>query len=126
MTNNLGNVVTSTKQPHLTEKEKKLMLITHEKAKNNILESWEWIKDATVPEDYVIEMADSDVPIYTSEIISEWVELPSEYSNRFSEMRDTFDSSITIENLMLDDLYLYYQFIYSGALAEILEAEGMN
>jgi hypothetical protein len=100
------------------------MLITHEKAKNNILESWEWIKDSQYPEDYASEMAQSDVPIYTSEIIREWCELPSENSNRFSEIRSEISANeITIQDLMADDLYLYYQEIYSGALAEILETE---
>lgn len=100
------------------------MLITLEKAKSNILESWEWIKDNQYPEDYVTEMAYSDMPVYTSDAIREWCELPSENSNRFSEIRsEIFANEITIQDLMADDLCLYYQEIYSQALAEIQNAE---
>jgi hypothetical protein len=99
------------------------MLITNETAKSQILDEWEWLKDEVHPEDRVTEMADSACPIYHSEIIAEWIELPREYSNRFTEIKSELTSDTTIEDLMLADLYLYYQFVFSSAFYEVIEAK---
>jgi len=73
------------------------------------------------PEDVASEYADSACPLYYSEIIQEWDDLPEEYSNKFSEMIDTLPDRI--EDLMKIDLYLYYYNFYSGAIAGLIERE---
>lgn len=97
-------------------------LITHAEAKQQILDEWEWLKEAKYIQDEVREMSNSALPVYTADTISVWVQLPSEYSNKFSEIRTAGEwLDFTIEDLMNDDLFLYYDFIFSGALAEVAD-----
>ena len=65
------------------------------------------------------EMADSLCPVYTSEIIAEWTELPSEHSDRWQELGA--DNLSTITSLMSTDLYLYYFDLVERAWAEVQE-----
>jgi hypothetical protein len=60
----------------------------------------------TDPDRAIQEIADSLCPIYTSDIIAEWTELPSEHSDRWQELG--LAEGATITALMTADLYLYY------------------
>jgi hypothetical protein len=73
----------------------------------------------THPEDSAHEYADSAVPIYYSDIIQDWRDLPDEYSNKFSEL--TTELPDRIEDLMKTDLYLYYQHHYANAIQAIID-----
>ena len=102
-------------------------LITHANAKEQLIEEWSWLADAKHVEDEVRALANSALPIYTADIIAVWTDLPNEYSNKFSEIRSAGDSlDFTIEELMMDDLALYYDFVFSGALNELAEERGLN
>ena len=102
-------------------------LITHEEAKTQLVDEWNWLADAKHIEDEVRALAQSAMPIYTAEIIKVWTELPNDYSNKFSEIRSAGEwLDFTIEDLMNDDLWLYYDFIFSGALNELAEERGLN
>lgn len=107
--------------------EKVATLITHAEAKEQLAEEWSWLADAKHIEDEVRALANSALPIYTADTIKVWTELPNDYSNKFSEIRSAGEwLDFTIEDLMNDDLYLYYDFVFMGALAELAEERGLN
>ena len=107
--------------------EKVATLITHAEAKEQLAEEWSWLADAKHIEDEVRALATSALPIYTADTIKVWTELPNDYSNKFSEIRSAGEwLDFTIEDLMNDDLWLYYDFVFMGALAELAEERGLN
>lgn len=69
------------------------------------------------PNRAINEMADALCPIYTADIIAEWTELPSEHSDRWTELASGAEQTIT--QLMATDLYLYYFDLVSRAWAEV-------
>lgn len=93
------------------------MLYSDSDIKSQLLDEWEYLAEATYPEDSLSEYADSAVPVYTSEIIEEWTELPYDYRDRWNEITDSPEN---ITHLMSLDLYLYYREIYSAIYAKIL------
>jgi hypothetical protein len=102
-------------------------LITHAEAKDILKEEWSWLKDEAHIEDEVRSLANGYLPIYTADTIKVWTELPSEYSNKFSEVRSAGEwLDFTIEDLMNDDLWLYYDFVFSGALNELADENGLD
>lgn len=102
-------------------------LITHADAKAQLADEWSWLKDDNHIEDEVRALAESALPIYTADIIRVWTELPSEYSNKFSEIRSAGEFlDFTIEDLMSSDLWLYYEFVFMGALNELAEERGLQ
>jgi len=102
-------------------------LITHAEAKQQLKDEWSWLKDTKHIQDEVRQMSNSNLPIYTSDIIKVWTDLPNEYSNKFSEIRSAGEwLDFTIQDLMNDDLFLYYDFVFSGALSELAEELGIS
>jgi hypothetical protein len=102
-------------------------LITHAEAKEQLANEWSWLADAKHVEDEVRALATSALPIYTADTIKVWTELPNDYSNKFSEIRSAGEwLDFTIEDLMNDDLWLYYDFVFMGALNELAEERGLN
>lgn len=102
-------------------------LITHNEAKSILSDEWEWLKEAKYPRDEVVSLSRSSLPIYTADIIQVWATLPSEYSNKFSEIRSAGEwLDFTIEDLMTDDLVLYYDFVFDGAFAELADEKGFD
>ena len=85
--------------------------------RQDILDNWEYLEESQYPEDYLIELADSGIPIYTKDIIEEWRELPSDYQDAWQEYGAT--QSDTIVRLMTLSLYRYYQDKYSQLYSEI-------
>jgi len=96
-----------------------MTLYTETEINKEIWDNREFIIGRTHPSDLAHEYADSALPIYTGDIIGTWRDLPDEYSNKFHEMRT--DLPDRIEDLMIDDLYLYYSMLYSGAIYELTE-----
>jgi hypothetical protein len=96
-------------------------LSTEKEIREDILENWKWIVEEKYPEDYITQLAESQCPVYNPAIIAEWIQLPSENSNKFSEIMSDIDDSISIEGLMATDLYLYYTNEYSRIYYEITE-----
>jgi hypothetical protein len=70
------------------------------------------------PDRAITEMADSLCPVYTSEIIAEWTELPNEHSDAWQDLGVVSNDS-TITSLMTLDLYLYYTDLVARAWAEV-------
>ncbi len=101
-----------------------MSLSTPEQIEQEVLDNKEEILNATYPEDYANEYADNAVPIYYSQIIEEWTELPDEYSNCFHEITNELPNRI--EDLMRADLFLYYSAQYSNAITELLEQAGQR
>lgn len=66
----------------------------------------------------ITEMADSLCPVYTSDIIAEWAELPGDKSDAWQEMIEVSNDA-TITGLMTLDLYSYYLDLVERAWAEV-------
>lgn len=64
------------------------------------------------------EFIDSYLPIYYSDTISEWQNMPNEYNDRGSAEFGTGED-INIYNLMNLDLYLYYSDLFAEAVKEV-------
>lgn len=70
-------------------------------------------------EDRLGEYVDSNLPIYYSDIITEWQQMPSEYDGRgIAEFG--LPSEPTVYSLMLGDLYAYYYDLLTTALGELM------
>ena len=87
-----------------------MALTTRAQIKAEILDHLEQLKESPYPEDLLNELADSNTPIYYSDIISEWQEMPSEFDNgwKMFGFDESFESG-GIYSLMGIDLQLYYQ-----------------
>lgn len=93
------------------------MLYTETQINTEIWCYKEQFADTLYPEDLATEYADSAVPIYYGEIIEAWNQLPAEYCNQFHEVITELPDRI--EDLMKTDIFLYYQTLYSSAIAEL-------
>jgi hypothetical protein len=78
-------------------------------------------------DDRIRELADSEVPIYYSEIIDEWREMPMAYTDKWRELGTGDYDSMTITSLMQIDLSIYYldqfEMAYSELQDELAESE---
>lgn len=82
---------------------------TRKEIKEYLLDEIDQIKESSYPEDLVTELADSLIPIYYSEIMKEWVNLDSEFCDRWKEYGyDTQKNEGGIMQLMQVDLSFYY------------------
>lgn len=97
-------------------------LTTRQQIKERILDEMEYIEEAPYAVDYIEELADSECPVYYSEILTEWAELSPDDSNQFGEIM-TPDSNTTIYNLMSVDLWLYYRREFLAVYNEILDEQ---
>jgi hypothetical protein len=96
-------------------------IYTQEEVNEEVANEWHWIKDEKYPEDMAHQLADSALPIYYADIVRVWQELPAEYSNKYTELRT--DLPDTIYELMTDDLYLYYSYMFTLAIQAKQEEE---
>ena len=78
-------------------------------------ETLEEIKDRSY------ELVDNYVPVYNNRVIEEWQEMPSEYDNRGSAELGHNCEELSIINLMMSDLYLYYQDLVALVLGDLEE-----
>lgn len=96
-----------------------MTLATHNEIKQTIRDDWAQFADNAYPEDLLNEFADSATPIYNSDIISEWQQMPTEFDDSWQELSP--DPNTTIVNRMQMDLYNYYSHAYSVAYNELAE-----
>jgi hypothetical protein len=89
--------------------------------KSDILDHWDQLADMSSPEDLVTELAESACPIYYSDIMKDWQEMPSEYNDSWKENGIPTTEETTIFGLMGWDLYFYYESQYMVAYTEIKE-----
>jgi hypothetical protein len=92
------------------------MLTTYNEIKAELLSEWEHLTESRLH-----EYAESNTPVYYSEIAKEWQELPREHSDRWQEFGMEFTPKTTIFSLMETDLHLYYFGLVEKAFEEITE-----
>ena len=94
--------------------------------KGDILSNWDYLTTTNYPEDVLSELAESAMPVYYHRILSDWTEMPNEYT-------DSWKDSITVEKdgtvslgnnpsiytLMLVDLFNYYSDTYQEVYDEV-------
>ena len=86
------------------------MFSTPEEIVDVITENLEWLKAHEQPDELLREIAESLIPIYNSEIISDWAEMPQEFENFWAQFGwDEFLEQGGIIGLMRIDLENYYQ-----------------
>lgn len=92
--------------------------------KQEILENIDLIKKSAHPEDQLHEFADSACPVYNSDIIAEWCELPFEDTDQWKELGfDTQRNEGGIIRLMSIDLAIYYSRLFHKAWEEINDSD---
>ena len=96
------------------------MLTTYAEILATIKDNLDEIQNNPWPDDALREYADSEVPIYTNDIIDEWREMPSEYNDGGSDYAAD-DSGIV--DLMRYDLYNYYSETFYRAYRDLTEGE---
>ena len=95
------------------------MRMNQTEIKNDILNHWEQLAEMPHPEDLITELAESACPIYYSEILTDWQEMPSEYTDSWQENGIPTTEKTTIFSLMSWDLYFYYHSEYLRIYDEI-------
>jgi hypothetical protein len=88
--------------------------------KSDILDHWDQLESNTYPDDLLRELADSACPIYYSDVMKDWQEMPSEYNDQWQEFTEATQDT-TIFSLMSADLFNYYYIKYEEIFGEILE-----
>jgi hypothetical protein len=86
------------------------MYFTREEIKNELTNKYDEITNSYRDiDDALAEFADSFVPVYSNDIIKDWVQLPSEHSDRWKELGyDANRNEGGIIALMQMDMVLYY------------------
>lgn len=85
------------------------MYFTREEIRTDLTIHREQIESATCQDGLLTEWADSYLPVYNSDIIRDWVELPGEDSDRWKEYGyDANRNEGGIVELMKLDLWFYY------------------
>ena len=97
------------------------MYFTDEEIRRDIIEALGWLKDTNYPEDELDQLADSATPVYYSDIIKDWQEMPSDFMDSWQEYGA--DTNQTILQLMQIDLYNYYRDTYTRIFSEVMEEE---
>lgn len=99
-----------------------MALTTYEEIKKQVEEGYEELSESRYPEDLLNEWAESEVPVYTHHIIQEWTDLSPEDSDRWQEIGIDFSKdNYSISDLMVIDLRLYYDRLFSQAWREVQE-----
>ena len=71
------------------------------------------------------ELVDNYVPVYNNRVIEEWQSMPSDYDNRGAAELGHNCEELNIINLMMADLYLYYQDLVALVISDLeQELEG--
>lgn len=92
------------------------MRFTYEEIKKELKENYDEINS-----DDLAEWADGFVPVYYNEIMRDWAEMPSEFSERWREFTCEITFDTTICGLMAQDLYFYYLEQCERAFRELQE-----
>jgi hypothetical protein len=102
------------------------MEINKSDIKGDILSNWDYLKESNYPEDVLSELAESALPVYHHRILSDWTEMPNEYTDSWKEMAAIREDGFvfmgdkqSIYNLMLMDLFNYYHDTYSEIYSEV-------
>ncbi len=96
------------------------MYYSNEAIKEELLDNWESIQENAYPEDMVLEFADSAMPVYYSDIISDWMELDSEFTDSWQEQLGSEVGTRGITALMAIDVFNYYLDTYNRIYSELV------
>lgn len=94
------------------------MRMTYTEIREELRENWQQFASNQYPHDLLNEFADSACPVYYGEIIKDWQEMPSEFSDVWAEEGYQSDS---ITALMTYDLYNYYSHEYYKIYQELCD-----
>ena len=94
------------------------MRMNYSDIKQELKDNWEQFASNQYPDDLLTEFADSACPVYYGEIIRDWQEMPSEFSDVWCEEGYTGN---TITALMTYDLFNYYRHEYHKIYNELCE-----
>jgi len=90
-----------------------------ERIKSDLIDRMSRGEDIESITDRIGEEVDSWLPVYNNDIITEWHNMPNEYTDRGSEELGATEYNII--KLMTLDLYLYYTDVISEIIEEIKE-----
>jgi hypothetical protein len=96
--------------------------MNHSDIKQEILDNWAELEESAYPDDLLREMADSACPVYYSDIMTDWQEMPNEFTDSWQEFVEISQDS-TIFSLMSADLFNYYDTEYTRIYNEIKETK---
>jgi hypothetical protein len=103
------------------------MRFNYNEIKNAILEEWEELAESAYPEDRLGEMAEGFAPIYYAEIIKDWAEMPSEYTDNWKEQYGgILPEEVGITALMTSDVHEYYRDTTTQIYHDILKEKEDN
>jgi hypothetical protein len=94
------------------------MRMNYSDIKSDILDHWDQLADSNYPTDLLTQLADSACPVYYSEIVKDWQEMPSEFTDNWQEFTEATQDT-TIFSLMSADLFNYYDIEYNRIFSEI-------
>jgi hypothetical protein len=90
--------------------------------KADILYHWADLDEMPYCQDLITELAESAIPIYYSQIIKDWQEMPNEYTDSWKETTEV-NQNDTIYRLMSIDLYNYYRDTYQQVYLEVAQEQ---
>lgn len=96
-----------------------MALTTFTEMKQELRDNWENFADSAYPHDLLNEFADSACPVYYGQIIAEWQEMPSEFTDSWQDLGT--DGSASITTLMQMDLFNYYSHLALTAYQELCD-----
>jgi hypothetical protein len=65
------------------------------------------------------ELVDNYVPVYNNRVIEEWQNMPGDYDNRGAQELGHNCEELSIVNLMMSDLYLYYTDLVNDVINDL-------
>jgi hypothetical protein len=96
-----------------------MALTTYSDIKQQLIDEWEYY----ITEENTHLYAEELIPVYYSEIIEEWNQLPNEYTDVWHDYVGELNSNTRITTLMSYDLFQYYFDLVDKAFNEIKEAD---
>lgn len=104
-----------------------MAITTKEEIRAEILENLEYLKETPYPENRIQELADGNIPIYNSDVLEQWQQMPSEYDDKWKEYGyDANKNEGGILALMQIDLTFYYLDTFQEIWEEIKEEEDIQ
>lgn len=94
------------------------MRMNYSDIRQELLDQWGDIAESRYPEDRVSELVESALPIYYGDIIRDWQEMPSEYSDVWQQ--EGYEGK-QITDFMTYDLWRYYGDQYHTIYNQLLE-----
>ena len=101
-----------------------MALTTHEEILQMVRDEFQQLSESEYPEDLLYEFADSECPLYYHDISTAWVQLPMEDTDRWQDIGA--ESSMSIYNLMLVDICLYYETLFLRAWELVKEEKELQ